>query len=432
MSTCSNCGTEMSAGQLFCRECGAKSIRPAAGRKKVDLDEIKTNLPNFPNPTVIKDRTSETFKNGASAVKNSSLGVVKRIKTGSVDLFKKRPKLIIGLGVGVVLAIAYISVQTVILNQNSPEAQVTKIVNAANAKDFTALQDQDLFPNPNNYPVLPSSMQGIYSADPLQIGSSTSSLFSDDAYVNIDNGYSQVAQVHLVATNSWNFIFYQREWKVVSEAPTVRFSTANIGQFQRASFGDVSFSGRNDPDLNALVGKTYVAFPGDVTVSTDAYGFEDASSDSVSITGDTVLQASAGELVFPSDLESQALTKAEATATWCASSECSFLPYFSDSDYSWDDDPTWDFYYDYSYSNDAFSSWGCTQDSAQATSATSGYVDFSCDIHSSKVVTHVVDYYYLSDDYTYFTGSGSQYMYLTVRYSFNPATGKYSVTSVTG
>jgi hypothetical protein len=427
----------MVAGQLFCRECGARFLTPVAAKKKISLDKIKGNLPSLQDATRLADKTGESLNAGLSTLKTNVSKVFTRLKESVQAVLKKNRKLFLGLGIGFVVISAYAIVQSVMLMQSGPDKVVAQIVDAAKSKNYEALRNESLFPNPNGYTLIDKDLLGIYGGDELKVGTSDSTLFSDDAYVTIESDFGTiVSNIHLRATDSWNFIFYQREWAVVSDAPSIKFYSQSIGKTQGVSFGDgsaVSFSGSNDPDFKAIVGKTFISFPGIIRWDTDQFGFEDANFGSVSVgsASTTVIRAYDGELLFPSFLEGNAKTKADATASWCANSECDLLPYFYDSDYSWDSDPAWDYYYNRSYSGDAFSSWGCELVDSSATSALRGYANFDCDIHGTKVITHIVDYYFYSDEYSYFNGTGSKNMSLRVNFLFNPSTGKYSITSVT-
>ena len=422
MTICSNCGMELAAAQLFCRDCGARATVAKPSKKKVDLSTLKGKLPVAPDIKGLAER-------GKSAIKTAS----SRFSSILIEGFKKRKKLALSLAAGLLVILGYAAVQGTILSQNGPETIAAKMVNAVNSQDHESLKDEQLFPNPNGYPILDKSLLGIYSDSTLRVGKTDSSLFSDDAYVVLENEYGEViSEVRLKATNSWNFIFYQREWSVESEAPSVRFSATTLGDKQNVSFGSKTFSGKGDPKFKKIAGKNFLAFPGEVNVYSDVYGFEDAQSNYIYVGGpETVsLTALAGDLVFPSSLESSATSRANSAASSCASSRCSLLPYFSDDDYSWDSDPAWDFYYDYRSTSTSYSAGDCSLDSSVATSATKGYVQFSCEVYSARTITSVVEYYYFSDDYTYYNGTGSETMYLTVKFSFNPKSNKYAITGV--
>jgi hypothetical protein len=413
---------ELASGQLFCRDCGARATVSKSSKNKLDLKSLKDKMPALPDFKAIGEK-------GKTSVK----AVSSRISSTVVDFYQKRKKLIFSIAAGVLALSGYAAVQVTILSQNGPESIANKMVAAVNSQDYESLKNEQLFPNPNKYPILDKSLLSIYSESPLRVGKTDSSLFSDDAYVVLENESGEViSEISLKSKNSWNFIFYQREWSVASEAPSIEFSTNTLGSKQKASFGSISFNGQSDPELKKIAGQVFLAFPGQVNVFSEVYGFEDSQDNYINVGGSSTvaLSAAAGNLVFPSSLESSATTRANTAATTCANSECSLLPYFSNDDYSWDSDPAYDFYYDYRTSSTSYSAGDCTLDSAVATSATKGYAELSCEVYSARTITSVVEYYFWSDDYTYYNGTGSETMYLTVNFSFNPKTNKYAITRV--
>lgn len=432
---CSSCGTEMAVGQLFCRECGARTEGQAKPNYRSLAKGINNRALGAIGSLYSRAKSSKAIEEGVDKVLESGKQASKRFTNALSEFINKRKKLLIIVGLSLGISSAYAVIQMVMLNQNGPQTVAAKVVAAANSRDYDALMNETLFPNPNNYPYLDASLIGIYSDRNLEVGDAEFSLFSDTAFVAINDEITKVpvTQIKLTAKNSWNFIFYQREWQIVSDAPTVKFSTSTLGKNQKLQLGDITFDGSLDPELLDLTGTPYVSFPGIVSIETADFGFEQASTDEVSV-GDSstsILSATQGDLYFPISVESLATTKADATASWCASSECSMLPYFSNSDYFWDSDPDWDLYYDYTYSSDAFTSRGCTLTSSTPNSETNGVAYFSCEIYGAKATVHVVEYYYLSDDYTYFNGTATKYMNLRVNVSFNPSTGKFRATSDT-
>jgi hypothetical protein len=281
---------------------------------------------------------------------------------------------------------------------------------------------------------MPASLTSIYGSGTLHAENITWGWFSDAASLRILNAYGQpVETLELKATDHWNFGLLSKSWQVSSPAPTFRLSAVGLGLKQQGNFGDLAVAGSSDRNFTQYTGKTFVGFPGLVTVSTDDYGFKSSSENDIEIaSGSTaILRASEGDLAFPSSLESLANTQADSAANNCATNECSYLPYFSDSDYSWDNDPAYDTYYDYSNSSTYYSSNGCSIIDSTALSANTGLASFDCDISSIRNVEHVLTFYYFPDDVTSFSGSANLTMSLTLKYFFDQTSGQFKLSSVT-
>ena len=434
MNACQNCSKTLEAGQLFCRECGAR-VELTSNRSSASV--TKAAQTTIRQAQDIASTTKNKLVSSTKSLKSKSSSLFSRF-TGlgpkAVKLVKDQPIRWGGTFVGLLFALIYLISFTAILNSSGPDQEIQKYLTAVNSRDVDRLSDKTLFPSNAGTPIMPAELTAIYSHQSLHATDVNWNWFADDASLRIENSYGDaISQLQLKSTSHWNFGFYSKSWQITTPAPTFRLSGVTLGATQPATFGFLDVLGSSDPSFTKYVGKTFVGFPGQVLVTTDNYGFENSADNELSIGSGptTTIRASEGGLDFPSDLETEATTRADATASYCASSQCSYLPYFYDSDYSWDTDPAWDTYYDYNYRASSYSSSGCTLTDSTAVSATSGYAQFDCDIYSSRTIEHVVTYYYYADDVSYFYGNTTKTMTLTVNYKFNTATGKYNISSVT-
>ena len=434
MNYCTNCSTAIEPGQLFCRNCGARVQLTSISKSPSLADKTQGALRRA------QEALSDTKDKSASRAREIGSGFTRLLQSiiqigpKAVSLVKENPIRWGGIFLGGILMTAYAISFSIILNSSGPEGQIQKYLSAVNSKDVASLSDANLFPDTTGYPIMPKELTALYGNDTLQSEGVSWSWFADDASLRLANTNGEdVSVLQLKATGHWNLGFYTKSWEIVSPAPTFRLSAITLGSTQTGTFGSLSVKGSSDPSFTKYIGKTFIGFPGLVQVSTDEFGFESAAENSVSVgSGETaVIRANEGDLSFPSYLETSAGSRADSTASYCASNNCDLLPYFSDSDYSWDTDPAWDTYYDYSDRASSYSSNGCDLVDSVAQTATTGYADFDCGISSSRAIAHVITYYFLPDDVSYFNGTASQTMSLTVHYRYSPSSDQFMVTSVT-
>jgi len=432
---CSNCSYSIEAGQLFCRNCGARVAQAAKATKPVLAKGLKDSLSGLQSVKGKVSATGTSLARSSSQAASRIIGKLSSIGPTTIAKVKANP---IRWGVALfttALAISYSIAFAVVLNTSGPNQVIDKYLSVSNSKDLEQLANQDLFPTgSNSTEVMPASLTSIYGSETLHAENISWGWFSDSASLRIVNAYGQqVETLELKATDHWNYGLLSKSWQVSSPAPTFRLSAVGLGTKQHANFGDLGVAGSSDRNFTQFTGKTFVGFPGLINVSADDYGFKSSSENVIEVASGpaVIIRASEGDLAFPSSLESTASTQADTAATYCATNRCSYLPYFSDSDYSWDNDPAYDTYYDYTNSSTYYSSNGCSITDSTALSASNGVATFDCDISSTRNVEHVLTFYYFPDDVTSFSGTADLTMSLTLKYYFDQASGEFKLSSIT-
>lgn len=353
----------------------------------------------------------------------------KSLGAGAISSFNMHAKRNYSILGGLVLILVYGIVQLSMLSNTGPQALADKYIAAVSSGSNDDLTDQSLFPNPEGLEVSPSGI----AADPDAKGKVTSSLFSNDASITLVSAYGNaLGKIQLKAEDHWNFIFKTRTWKIVTPASSIVIGKPDVAALQGFGYGSVYFFNLSDRKFPAISGKKYLAMPGIYSVSADSFGFSDASIDTVAVEASssvTLTPTKATELAIADEQSGAALAKAEAKQRACVKSQCASMPYFSESDFYFSDsDPADDYYYDESYSSKSYSADGCTLSSSTPLSALKATFSYDCDVSANITVTHVVTYYFLPDDYSYFYGTSSDTMSIRVTMVFDPKTGKFKLS----
>ena len=413
---CRKCGVALKPNAKFCAECGAKVeavVAPPVPSEPAPPATPKISLPEVDFAAITGEALAKTKNLGKRAL-------------GAFNKNAKRNYSIIG---GVLLVAIYGIVQLSMLGNSGPQNLADKYIAAVSGGSNAALSDETLFPNPEGLEYAPKGID----PEAYATGSLTSSLFSNDATIKLvgPNG-DDLGTVKLKGEDHWNFIFRTRTWQVVTPASSISIGNPDVAALQGFSYGRVNFKNLSAEGFAGFSGKKYLAIPGTYEVSTRAFGFNDSSSDTVILKVDdsaTLQPVKSTSLAIADAQTGAATSKAEAKSRACVKSSCASMPYFSESDFYFSgSDPSDDWYYDYSYSSKSYSAGSCTLSSSQALSALKATFSYDCDVSANITVTHVVDYYYLTDDYSYYYGTASDYMTIRVTMVFDPKTGKFKLS----
>ncbi|MEY3736959.1 MAG: hypothetical protein RLZZ251_675 [Actinomycetota bacterium] len=326
---------------------------------------------------------------------------------------RARRKLIYGISAFILVAGTYFLIQTLLFMSSNPNQLADRYIKAVAARDTSQLRkDSDLFPNPQNLPILPVEYQGWSKTDQAswQVAANWNGWFGTGEMEftprlgnEIYDDLTFSTKIKAVYTSKF-LIFRDIRWVVADP-----IASADIRFGGDEGFGIVINNIPAGSVSNAKVKEgTYALFPGPLKIELQGVGFTKPRVSDLFI-GSSGLS----EVAFPGveyEIDTVRRINAQRTLTDllinCLRRECSQLPGLSEYSFDFSGAPDSYLYVDYLYTR-----WGtdpsCTFVSAEASSPNDGRIQLSCDVTVSAnirwIVYRILFTRYYQDGYDYKT-----------------------------
>ena len=428
MAYCVHCGTALKSTRANCANCETPS-----GKKQSGASEPKELLfSEFKQSSKAKQREIE-IKAAEKAKKKKQAERIARKKQNrkKAEEFLSRNKILISsLGAAAGLLLVYGGAQATINALNGPEEILSEYVTAIQEGDWSALQDERLFPGSTGQ--VPEYVKDAYNKNAVtdaSIGLVKTEGKSATAQVFLNETQEVVLDVTLESVPTRFLVFEIPDWKVASRGPQVKLSFAEeVNDLHQVSFGsgdpiDVSVL-RGSSGPNALEYSTVL--PGVYNIELGAFGFYQANDINTVIwtlgSKDVFAIATPDNQQLPYSIVDVATDRADSLAESCAAYVCSQLPDYDAYDFN-----LWSQYTESQYTYSSFSiydvySTGCRLDDTVISSYNSASLFYSCDVdvYANLYVQYVyyygwyTDYYYYWDFYDDTTTTIYPYVELSI------------------
>lgn len=321
---------------------------------------------------------------------------------------------------------------------SSPKTFVADYVHAIATKNPAALANESFFPR----------SEGAEVADPLILaGLETKagdfvveldwSIFSTNVTATVVWADGKEVDIPVSAKAGFFAGILVRDWKIDAEASTLTLASGPSSiEGQAITVGGKTFSDFTDRGLKELLDRKFIVFPGEFSLKMGSQGLAAAEIQDVEIPLNGVEVKLSLEPTYgqpPAIASALAETEATSAVNKCIKTKCSSLPYFLDSDFTWDDSMRdyETFFDDYQVST-SYIAGTCEVSGFQATDETAGTVFVRCPISALRQETYIDYYYFLSDDYSFYWGNAEKTMTYEVRIKFDSTTKEFKATKVFG
>lgn len=287
-----------------------------------------------------------------------------------------------------------------------PNQTLDRYVAAVESGDFSALEDESLFPGAT-YPSSTRAMDFRDSAATSAVSYEITERTGDYASATIDLGPSSY---QLTATSEIAFkgLFFISEWSVQSEPQALQIKIQDSLQAKQ----EVTLPGTSGvltigelQDEPGLADDFVYVLPGVYSADIDGLGFFDDTLVETTVTageGSSALELAADIRSVKAGNNTKAAGKAKNAVKNCLRSRCSKLPKLGEFDFTlWSKYP--ESTYDFSTFNKSFRFDSCVELSTVPISATKVRKNYSCD-YTAKGHLYVGYYYYYGyySDYYYY------------------------------
>jgi hypothetical protein len=433
MSFCSACGSQQQQAAAYCPRCGNTLTPPKSFSAEAFISRNILFLKRLLSKVVEALKYGPgRFRRVASVALASFTSNFKKSKSSLRLAFKNNPTRF--------LILAVVGVYTLLgassLVWATPQAFAHNYVDAISAKNVSALSNEAYFPNPGKAKLPPASFLAALSTKSGEYAVEADWLpWSSEVSIAVVWQDGREEQFKISARPGLLGLFLIREWAMVEPASLIKADLNPMAlSEQPISIGGSQFVGSQDPKLAALLGKTYLMFPGDLTVTYENFGFAAADSESIVVPFKTAtVSLGLGPKYDRAPIEAEFAGRNSVVKVMerCAAAKCSKLPYFLDWDFTWDrSGREYETSYDRKTTTTTYTVRDCVVSSIKAYSAVSADLSFECDISASRLELYATYYYYFQDDFEFYTGSGSQKKIVTARMSFEPKTQQFSITEL--
>lgn len=411
---CSVCKAELELDANFCSDCGAQRTSMLAASPTatvqpntpvgtptnviVETPEIENPIPKPPKPKR-QPRLRPAIYNFAN-----------KFGTG----IRNKAKIIYIVSSVLIVFGSYFIIQTLIFMSSAPKDLTERYVNAVSARDVSEVSsDSTIFPNPDKLPVLPKEFQAWVETEGLTWKTSAewNGWFGKGSILLTPMEGDRLKEklafpVDIKAKYKMKYgIFRDIDWVVANPIASIKMDFGR-GKDIGISINDVPAGSVENP---AIKSQTYAVLPGVMNVVLQGSGFTKERKVEL-LTGSSGYQ----ELNLPNveyDLSGSRLFDAtsqmEKALSACLKRDCNSLPYLSEYDFDFSNQPTTYLYKDYFVIN-----WdnnpSCSVANSGATSPDDGYVSLSCSVGASASVKWMLyriwltTYYDLGYDYKTF------------------------------
>ena len=360
---CKSCGEPLALDAEFCPECGVpRSI--ATGYEA----SIQKNLPTF----ISESDDNSTRYHDERPDEESSAYRIKELNQNRVPKFAefrillsdrsdafnslliRKKRIIFATTLGMFFITGYVLIQTTIFSSQFTDPFSERYLQAVASRDVTSVNSQpELFPNPNNLPILPIKYQQWSDVEQVTwqtlakwngwMGSGTVKFTPSINHISsLDNSFSIRTKAKF--KSKWG-IFREIEW--VSANPIATFQMpSDLDKDQNISINGVSAGNSSSLEIK---NQEYVVLPGPMKILLSGKGFTKPRSyeDFVRASGRVApVFESLGFELTPAQ-ENSAQSKLEAALKTCLKSGCGRLPRLSESDFEFSNWPDSYLYVDY-------------------------------------------------------------------------------------
>ena len=384
---CQKCNATFELDANFCTECRAPRMEALGGKVSRSVQESPAES------TSIEIAEEAAFVPAPKKVKNPKIRPAIFNFFNSLDsIIKSRKKLVYITSAIIAVLGSYFLIQTLIFMSSTPDSLAQRYVKAVAARDASLVsKDSDLFPNPQNLPLLPVEYQSWRATEGLswRVSSQWNGWFGNGelTITPVDGEkqkYDDSFTTKVKATyKSKLLVFRTPIWRIADEmaAVDIKFGTGkNIGIIlNQVPAGSVGAS--------TLKETKYAVFPGELTFQLQGAGFTKPREAKLKIGSAGVQPVTFPEVEYElgSARESDAKSQLVERFVACLKKRCSSLPRLSDYDFDFSNQPD-----SYMYTDYFIISWGddpsCDIATSRASSADSGYVRLSCSVYASASV----------------------------------------------
>lgn len=410
---CGVCQAELELDANFCSECGSK--------RTAILSSTPVAEESNPNPQPTGLEVPDSIAQDYATPKPPKQKRQPRIRPAIYNFAEKfgsgirrKSKIIYGITSALVVFGSYFIIQTLIFMSSEPSELSDRYVNALAARDVSEISaDSTIFPNPEKLPILPLQYQRWDETEGLTWKTSAewNGWFGNGSILLTPMEGDKLKEdlafpVDIKAKYKMKYgIFRDIDWVVANPIASIKMNFGS-GKDIGISINDVPAGSVENPTVKA---QTYAILPGAMDVILQGSGFTKERKVEV-FTGSTGFQ----DLTFPRveyDLGGSRLLDAtsqmEKALTSCLKRDCNSLPYLSEFDFDFSNQPTSYLYKDY-FIIDWDNTPSCSVSNSGATSANDGYVSLSCSVGASASVKWMLyriwltTYYDLGYDYKTF------------------------------
>lgn len=394
--SCQICDAPFEIDANFCTECSASRIEALGGKPALSKGQNKREA-RVTSTTINPDLSSQTADDEITSPSKpkrqpkirpalysflNSTGQTLRRKSRFIYVFAT---LMIVMG-------SYFIIQTLIFMSASPDSFAQKYAKAVASRDISQIsKDSEIFPNPQNLPILPSEFQSWRETEGLswRIASQWNGWFGNGelTLTPVDGNsqkYDQVFSMPIKAKFKAKFgIFRDIEWLASDPiaAVDIKFGTGKdigivVNNVPAGSLGN-----------STLKETKYATLPGHLNFQLQGTGFTKPRESNLKI-GSTGLQSvnfPAVEFELGAARESDAKSQMVDRLIACLSRKCSSLPSLNDYDFDFSNQPSSYMYTDYfviRWSSDP----NCSVVSSTAINSDNGSVRLSCSVSASASV----------------------------------------------
>ncbi|MEY3319095.1 MAG: hypothetical protein RL540_1467 [Actinomycetota bacterium] len=430
--TCSNCSTSMELDAVFCGECGARRTQALAEsvlNPTSNPTEVSTKASSNPETATI---FAEEIEKKPKRIREPRIRMaISRGFDATVRVIRKRAKFVYSVSSLILVLGIYGIAQTLIFSQNSPKDFAADYIKAVAAREVDKISsNSDLFPNPENLPILPQNFQLWDEVDGLawkafsEWNGWTGRGIID--FVPMDGNKIKDDQGFLLeikASYKSKFgIFREITWQAANPIGSISLAMKpekNVGFL----VNDVPAGSSDAP----LLGESkYAVLPGPIKASLVGAGFTKTRQQDIFIgsSGANEVKFSNIEYELNQSQISSAVNQLEQILTSCLKRKCSDLPRLSQFDFDFSNQPT-----DYLYTDYFITSWSdspdCTVSTKSATSADDGYISLNCSVSASASIKWMLYRIWLT--YYYSTGFDTESFNLSVSADVSRTSNPYSV-----
>lgn len=390
--TCKNCQSNFEIDAQFCTECGVTRL-VALGVENSDQIESTDSIGSYSESNSF---SMPQFSLPRISIKESKLfisitGIPYKIGTQysklNILVNEKRKKFLIITGITATMAL-YIVIQSIIFSTQKPDQFTQRYINAVSNRDVSEIsKDSELFPNPENLEILPStflkwkevseitwnttaSWNGWLGKGNLHLSASTNGLEADSIFGDPNFNVKLKAKFYPVFG-----IFRGVTWVAADSVPVVENSKV-LDANQSITLNRENAGTSSSPTLNS---KRYATLPGPFEMILDGEGFTKARTYTEFVTNGSVTKPTFDQIDYEmsSYQSSDAKTKLESQLKSCLKRECSSLPYLGTNSFTFSDEPS-----SYMYINYFNTSWSdyanCTEFEVSSINASSANVNMNC------------------------------------------------------
>ena len=395
--TCQICDAPFEIDANFCTECSASRIEALGGKVARTAKQPEQTSRPEPSATSLDAKLesiveSEPITPPKPKREPRLRPALYNFFSSTGSFFRKRSKLVYAITGALTVFGSYFIVQTLIFMSSTPDEFAQKYAKAVASRDISLIgKDSEIFPNPQDLPVLPAEYQSWRETEGLswRVSSQWNGWFGkgEMTLIPVDGNsqkYEQSFTTPIRAKYKSKFgIFRDIEWKVADQIASVDIkfgSGKNIGiVLNRVPAGSVGSS--------SIKETKYAVLPGSLDFQLQGAGFTKPRESKLQIgaTGTQAVSFPAVEYELGSARESDAKSQMVDRLITCLKRKCSSLPSLTDYDFDFSNQPD-----SYMYTDYFIIKWGddptCNVVSSTATNADNGFVRLSCSVYASASV----------------------------------------------